>query len=232
MSNVPPPPPPPTSSSVPPPPPPPEKTSTMQDIIGWIKRHPIWAGLAGAACLLIIIVGVAMPAEEIEDDPADEATSESKKGSKDSGDDAEEAKDDQPDPEPKPNTRKAVEAALEDVDLLGEDPELEPVMVKGNWHVAFKVGDNLSNGMIANGANMDAQAILTAVHEAAPDAKSIGIRGLFPLVDKYGNEDDGQVYWALFERGTLNQLNWDAVEEQTLDVEAAADVYVLHPDMR
>jgi hypothetical protein len=63
----------------------------------------------------------------------------------------------------------------------------------------------------------------------------IDIEGTFPLVDEFGNEEQGRVYEAVFRRKIVEKINFEGIDEGSLDaVErlTATGSVGLHPDIR
>ncbi len=95
----------------------------------------------------------------------------------------------------------------------------------------FKVADNFTDKMRAEGAEMDVYELLkAAAHSGIPDYTQVWIRGTFPTTDVYGNTEDSVVVNVTFYRKTVERINWDEFTwDNTYEI---ADVKKLHPQMR
>lgn len=208
-------------------PPPPQPQTFPQKVITWARKHPIWAGVI-ALLVVSILAAPFTGTSETEPTAKDDTSSETKKD--DAGDKAEKSKAPKGSEAPaKPKTpRQLVEEAVDDLDVEGA--KVSDETTPRDYVIEFEVSDNLTNDMIRTGADNDAKEILEAVAKADPKLRSVGIRGLFPLVDDYGEESKGQVYWAYFPRAVVQRINWDNLD--VVELETIADAYALHPDMR
>jgi hypothetical protein len=98
------------------------------------------------------------------------------------------------------------------------------------FQVRFRVGDNLTNGMIRSGAKVDIQRILQAADESGLEFHEITVFGSFPLVDKLGNESLDVVTKATYEGSTIKNINWNNfLFKNVYDI---AQYHWLHPAFR
>lgn len=171
-------------------------------------------GLAIIAVIVLVFVAMCSGGD-------DEANDDSAKSSSDKAPAASEPV------ERKPAERVAAEVE-DEVDSAKVDDASAPK--RGEWSITFKVDDNLSKGMIRDGAKYDVLRILRGIHEADVKATWVSIEGTFPLVDKYGEESQGQVVFAGFDGDTLDKINYKDVEY--LEAEELATTWILHPDLR
>lgn len=220
MSQFPPPPPPPAPAM----PPPPASRSFAQKVMAWAKAHPIWAVVVA----LVLLGAVASPFTS-ESTPAEKPkASQTKKA----------------DPKPKattaPKATRAPEPAtpIEKIKaaLKKTDVDIENVIYERKKpRVEFNVGDNLTNGMIRTGIGNDVFAIAEAVHKSGVPVRELAIRGLFPLTDKYGKTEPGQVFFVTLLGPDLAKINYDDVVATSFDniKNLSADGLVMvHPDLR
>ncbi|HTW17099.1 MAG TPA: DUF2510 domain-containing protein [Nocardioides sp.] len=188
----------------------------------------IFGGALGAL-LLIVIIGAAVGGDDEEP-----AASDSKS---DAGASAAPPKaDESPAAPPKP--AKPIEQVQDAVDESdADDPTVSRWGGRGSWLVEFKVKDNLSMGMVRGGIAIDVFDIAEEISKLDDDVpvKEVAFRGTFPLVDKFGEEEDGQVFFTTFRGSDIRKINYDNVMTSEMDtVEALAidNIVGLHPDFR
>lgn len=139
-------------------------------------------------------------------------------------------------PEPTQEEPVAEEEPLTNDELIEQallDSGVDGAKVSDDFEtfvVEFNVSDNFTSNLMKIGAENDAKDIMLSLHESGAEFDSLGIRGMFPLVDDYGNEYDGQVLWVFLEDETLNKINWDNL--LTIELSEAADLYNLHPGLQ
>ena len=107
---------------------------------------------------------------------------------------------------------------------------------KGKYaEVKFNVGDNISNGTIRTGIANDVFDMAEAALKSGVPFKELAFRGMFPLTDKFGNTEPGQVFFTTLKRSTLAKIqfedivatSWDNMPNLVID-----GIVVLHPDLR
>jgi hypothetical protein len=191
----------------------------------WFVRHKILTAVL-ALVAVFVVAGVA-GGEEPQAQPETAAGSTG-------GAEEKVAEEKEPEPEPKPEPKltpkqQVAEAVADTVD----GAEIEDWSRRGkSVVVTFPVNDNLTSGMIRSGAHSDTLAILIAVAGTDAPVRDIGVRGTFPLVDKYGNESPGQVLWSYWAKAWRG-VDWGKDDiEYLIEVPEAADVYFAHPDLR
>lgn len=144
---------------------------------------------------------------------------------------------------PKPSKAPAKPLTpLQDFDKrINDIGHLHGEKLEQNWNgpgtlvVNFDVGDNLSKKLIRVGIAKDVFAIAEAAKKSGVRFKELSFRGMFPLVDKFGEESDGQVFFTTFTRNTVNRINYDEIlvtQFDNIEDLAADNVVVLHPDFR
>jgi hypothetical protein len=117
-------------------------------------------------------------------------------------------------------------------DAVGDDAKNARIQGKvksdGTIYIDFDIQDNLTNNLRKIGANNDIKNILEAVAtQSGVPFKQVIIRGSFPMVDVLGDESNAVVMTVRWNKATLDRINWK--NKLTIDVEAAADLYYLHP---
>lgn len=75
--------------------------------------------------------------------------------------------------------------------------------------VQWAINDNLSSGFVKRGARNDVLDVLRAVHESGVPYGSILTLGTFSLVDIYGNSSEEVVVRAVYDRSTVEKIDWD-----------------------
>jgi hypothetical protein len=107
---------------------------------------------------------------------------------------------------------------------------------KGKYaEVQFNVGDNITKGTIRTGIANDVFDMAEAALKSGVPFKELAFRGMFPLTDKYGKTEPGQVFFTTFKRSELEKVqfddivatSWDNLPNLVID-----GIVVLHPDFR
>jgi hypothetical protein len=194
----------------------------MDRVLGWAKAHPILA-------LIAVVVVISLLASPFTGGGSGD--SDKKPRADDTTAAAEEPAPDEEAPPAKPVDR--LRAALRKTKV-----DVESVSLRKDGHalVEFNVRDNLSDNLIRVGIGKDVFAIAEAASKADVNIISeLAMRGLFPLVDKYGNEDPGQVFFTTFLGSDLGKINYDDVVATSFDnIEnlAVDGIVMLHQDLR
>jgi hypothetical protein len=181
----------------------------------------------GAFIALIVVLALVVPAP-------DETTSTPEADEPDAAEPETTTEPDETTQAPEPSNVDKLRQAFEDTDLLGEDLTLIGLS-DGFLTVRFKVADNFTDGAIRGGIAIDTFAILEAALDSGAEWRMIDIEGTFPLVDEFGNEEQGRVYQAVFRRKIVEKINFEGIDEGSLDgVErlTASGSIGLHPDLR
>lgn len=79
----------------------------------------------------------------------------------------------------------------------------------GRITVLVAFNDNLTEGMIQSGMQIDIADTLKAVSQSGYNFSDIIIRGTFPLVDKFGNSRETEVLQAEYSKSTVSRINWN-----------------------
>lgn len=99
----------------------------------------------------------------------------------------------------------------------------------GVIEVKWAINDNLTEGMIKDGAKLDIVDILKAVDGCGIEYELINVEGTFRMKDKLGNAAEQTVVWATYPAETVGRINWDGfVFDDVYDI---ASTYKLHPAM-
>ena len=135
-----------------------------------------------------------------------------------------------PQPTNTPEPIFALTKELEDV--LGPSnrdlPDRVNVDVEGTTiYVLFRIQDNFSDKWIRDGMGQDTLEILNAVNNSSIPYEQVIIEGTFPLVDSFGNVEESTVLTAIYNRSTVERINFDGVVKM-FDI---ADDLFIHPAM-
>ena len=97
--------------------------------------------------------------------------------------------------------------------------------------ITFTANDNLTEGYIKSGLQLDVAKLLQTVAESNTilNYRSIYIVATFSMVDVYGNTEESQVLRATYDRETLEKINWDNFLFENVYLIANKDDYFLHP---
>lgn len=100
--------------------------------------------------------------------------------------------------------------------------------------VEFDVKDNFGNGAIQGGIAIDVFDMAERIAKAGVPFTKITFTGMFPLIDKLGNEEDGPVFRATFTAGILGKIKYDNIDNTSLDLigDLAAGPVFLLPDLQ
>ncbi|MEX3621835.1 hypothetical protein [Viridibacillus arvi] len=90
----------------------------------------------------------------------------------------------------------------------------------------LNASENFTNKMTKGGMGMDAEKILEPISKL-DDVEVVTINWLFPLVDAYGNEKDGDIMRIELSKKTLSKINWKNFDYRNF--ESIADSYWEHP---
>lgn len=120
-----------------------------------------------------------------------------------------------------PTTIKNLEK-INYVEMVGES---QPVVF------ILKMNDNLSKNFMLKGAYLNAKDIIQSVYAIAGDKiTSYQFLFNFPLVDAYGNEEDGKVLSFDISKETVEKINWDNITTDNL-ISLSENVF-MHPDLK
>lgn len=100
----------------------------------------------------------------------------------------------------------------------------EPTVVE--WAIA----ENLTEGLTKDTARREATKILQALKDSGADYQTARMVGSFALVDQLGNTREGQVVMAVYDRATVDKINFSGFNfKNVFDI---AEVAVIHPSFR
>ena len=130
--------------------------------------------------------------------------------------------------EPEAAVRQAITDALRDSNrdvervseislTLDEPPQI---------YVLWAINDNLTEEMLKGGAKLDVTNMLEAIAESGFEYDSVLVEGTFSLIDQFGNTSEDKVVRALYQRETVDRINFDRFLHD--DVYAIADDTAIH----
>lgn len=100
------------------------------------------------------------------------------------------------------------------------------VIKDGDISMVFGIDENLSDEMIIGGSKMDLVGILKGVKKSGIEYNRVIVWGYYPLVDKYGNSEDEEVFEAIYKKSTIDKINWNGfIDDNIFDI---ADKISLH----
>lgn len=91
--------------------------------------------------------------------------------------------------------------------------ELDVVeQIDGGWgvFVEFNADDNVTTNMRKTGIEKTMSEIYIALYTSEHDIRAAAVEALYPLVDRYGNENDGMVYKSILRKDEADSVNYDA----------------------
>lgn len=80
---------------------------------------------------------------------------------------------------------------------------------EGAIFIKWAINDNLTENFIKYGAKMDVVRILKALADSQIDYTYITLSGTFSLVDQFGNSEEKNVVYLVFNKSTVDRINWD-----------------------
>lgn len=93
----------------------------------------------------------------------------------------------------------------------------------------FDLADNLTDGMMATGAQMDTMEILKAVKEHIGDYERVFVQGSFPMTDQFGNTEDSVILDLLYVKTTVDKINFDGIDPDAIwEIRDGGEV---HPEL-
>lgn len=100
----------------------------------------------------------------------------------------------------------------------------------GRIYVQWTINDNLTEGFIKNGAQLDIKNILKGLHDSGVSYQRVVFEGSFPLVDTLGNSKEAIVVHAEYPRKTVDAINWGNF--LTKNTYVIAEKVAIHPAFR
>jgi hypothetical protein len=129
-----------------------------------------------------------------------------------------------------PSPEQAIERIVEDtLGTCNRDVQRiqELRVANDGWvHIKWAINDNLTEGMIKNGAKLDVTEVAEALCEAGY-CNGLTMRGTFSMVDQYGNTSEDVVVEVVLSPGTLDKINWENFLFE--NIYAIADSANIHP---
>lgn len=102
---------------------------------------------------------------------------------------------------------------------------------EGAIFVKWAINDNLTENLIKYGAKMDAVRILKALADSQIDYTYITLSGTFSLVDQFGNSEEKNVVYLVFNKSTVDRINWDNfLTDNIYKIADQANIHVLFRD--
>jgi hypothetical protein len=104
-------------------------------------------------------------------------------------------------------------------------------MDEGQLYVFWAINGYPTTGMVRRGAQLDMVAILEAMAESGGPYEAVHAAGSFPMVDAYGNAREQVVVSMMYNKATIERVNWDGFLSDNIN-EIADEEYLLHPEFR
>lgn len=181
--------------------------------------------------IVFIIIGIIGSGSSNESESPVSAKSEQKKEEvieEDIDDIEEEVVDKEPEPQEPIDIARGIV-----LDVLGEDA-LENIEVNDYPENGYKIvlltlngSDNITQNLIYKGMLMDSSDLAEGFKNSGLEIHDIMMSWQFPLIDTYGNEEDGEVLRINLSGESLNQINFDNFLFENLP--SIADNYWEHP---
>ncbi|MGO4445083.1 hypothetical protein AB4Z42_17165 [Mycobacterium sp. 2YAF39] len=95
---------------------------------------------------------------------------------------------------------------------------------------AFAIGDNLTEGLIKDGARFETIDILEYAKQVYPNASQVNVRGSFPMKDAYGNVETKVVINITYLKSTIDQINFKGVDKDK--IWEIRDSGFIHPEFQ
>jgi len=112
---------------------------------------------------------------------------------------------------------------VERVITVAIDPDTKDPAIYIRW----SINDNLTEGLVKLGAQVDLKDMLKAIHGSGVPYSVLTADGLFPLVDTFGNTKETIVVHAVYKRETVDRINWENF--LTKNIYQIADEVNIHP---
>ncbi len=101
-------------------------------------------------------------------------------------------------------------------------------------NIEFNASDNFSANLRKKGILIKMSEIYQSLYRGNMDINSAIITAHFPLIDKYGNEEDGMVYKTSLLKEEASKINW-SVDSATLKLEIIPGIWndlFIHPEFK
>lgn len=194
-------------------------------VLTWAAAHKIWA----AVIVLVLVSVVAGPFMEEEPSETQAATAQP-------SDQPESESPESPEPTPKPKPQEVLADAVRDA--LGDSNRDDVERVQDVTYlrayksavVTWAIDDNLTEGLLKEGVEVDIADILQAVQESGVKVKDLNLQGTFSMVDQLGNASEDTVVRATYKGSTISAINFDNF--LTDNVFEIAEAATLHPEFQ
>lgn len=100
----------------------------------------------------------------------------------------------------------------------------------GSVTAAFAIGDNLTEGLIKDGARFRTIDILEYAKKTYPNASQVTVQGSFPMKDAYGNVSTDVVVNVTYLKSTIDQINFEGVDKD--NIWEIRDSGFVHPEFQ
>jgi len=91
---------------------------------------------------------------------------------------------------------------------------------------SFAIGDNLTEGLIKDGARFDTIDILKYAKLTYPNAPQVEVKGRFPMKNSYGNTSTDTVIDLVYLKSTIDQINFEGVDKDKIwEISDSGTVY-------
>lgn len=97
-------------------------------------------------------------------------------------------------------------------------------------YVKWAINDSVSTEWIRGGAQIDVVAMLRALDGAGLDYDTVRLVGTFIMGDVYGNESEEPVVTLIYQRATVDKINWGNFDRA--NVFDVADTAKIHPELQ
>lgn len=214
---------PPKTISAPPPPPRPDpvQAARMSTPAGKSRRVPLWVKIA---IPVVVVIGLASAGGDDSGKDVQVSGPAPTSGPVQSVAPATTATPASPTDTLRAAVAKALGKGRSGVERISNVSAGEPTVVE--WAIA----ENLTEGLTKDTARREATKILQALKDSGADYQTARMVGSFALVDQLGNTREGQVVMAVYDRATVDKINFSGFNfKNVFDI---AEVAVIHPSFR
>ena len=124
----------------------------------------------------------------------------------------------EPDSTTEATIENAVDSAIEAAHAEKERVTINDDLGTGSGKIVLiylKAHDNLTNNMIKTGMLTEARDIMQAL-QPREDVSEITMFWSFPLIDAYGNTEDGTIYKININKSTLDKINFERFDYKSI----------------
>ncbi len=101
----------------------------------------------------------------------------------------------------------------------------------GELSMRWSINDNLSEDLIRRGAQMDVEKLVRFTHDLGFEYDTIHVQGTFAMVDVYGNTAEDVVVDLIYQKTTVDEVQWASFLTDNIYV-IADEVVLLHPQFQ